>query len=278
MISGNDYDCNVFASFLPDDETAPVTIVGQHQPNRDNSQVTRVLITNSFYSFIVRQFFTTFPNVHTYSYTQSTHPLRIQQNAFLDVTSLRTVSITGTPLSVLNDHAFQGAINLETVNLASNQLTTVLQFAFAGLTNLVNIELSGNQITLISDSALRQLPNLQSLSVNQNSLTRIPGNLLLTNPALLVFQASHNQITEIGRRFLDPVPNLNLLNLESNGCVNSQWSGIGVIGGPSKDDIRFQLNDCFNNYGGPQEMKEFYLELRGNLRLYDEEFNFIGAI
>lgn len=279
LISGADYDCNVLTSFIPDDETVQIQILGQHQPNRDNSQVTRVLITNSFHPFIVRQFFSTFPNIHTYSYSQSTSPFRIQLAAFIDSPpSLRTISITGTPLAILNDHAFQGATNLETINLGFNQLTTIPQFALGGLSNLLNIELSGNQITSISDSALRQLPNLQSLTLNQNQLTRVSGNFLLTNPQLLVFQASNNNITEIGRRFLDPVANLNVLNLDGNECISQSWSGIGGIGGPTKDDIRGHLNVCFDNYGGATELKEFYLELRGNIRLYDEDFNFIGSI
>lgn len=255
-----------------------IDITGQHQIGQNNNQVTRVFINNSFHPFIVRAFFTTFPNLHTYTYAQSTSPFRIQPNAFLNTPNLRTVSITGTPLSVVNNHAFQGATNLQTLNLDSNQLTTILQFAFGGLPDLLNINLSGNNINLISDSALRQQTLLQNFFINQNLLTRIPGNLLLTNSQLFVFQANQNSIMEIGRRFLDPVPNLNVLSLSNNQCVNQDWNGIGVGGGPTKDDIRGHLNICFNNYGGPTELKEFYLELRGNLRLYDYDGNFIGSI
>jgi len=277
-ISGGDYDCSVTFSFVPDNENADIQVTGQHQVGQGNNQVTRVFISNSFHPFIVRAFFDTFPNLHTFAYTQSTSPLRIQHNAFLNTLNLRTISITGTPLAIINNHAFQGATNLETLNLDSNQLTTILQFAFGGLPNLLNINLSGNNINLISDSALRQQTLLQNFLINQNALIRIPGNLLLTNSQLFVFQASQNAVAEIGRRFLDPVPNLNVLGLSNNLCVSQDWNGIGVGGGPTKDDIRVHLNTCFNNYGGPTEMKEFFMELRGNLRLFDYEGNYIGSI
>lgn len=277
-VSGGDYDCNVLFSVVPDDENALIQVTGQHQIGRDDNQVTRVFINNSFHPFIVRAFFTTFPNLHTYGYAQSTSPFRIQPNAFLNTPGLRTVSITGTPLTNINNHAFQGASNLETLNLDSNQLTTIPQFAFSGLAGLLNINLSGNNINLISDSSLRQQTLLQNFLINFNSLTRIPGNLLLTNSQLFVFEANQNNVTEIGRRFLDPVPNLSVLGLSNNVCVNQNWNGIGVGGGPTKDDIRGHLNTCFMNYGGPTEMKEFYMELRGILRLFDIDGNYIGSI
>lgn len=231
------------SSFIPDDENTQFNIIGNHQPNRNNDHVTRVFITNSFHSFVVRQFFYTFQNLQTYSYTLSTSPFRIQANAFLNATNLRTISISGTPLSVLNNHAFQGASNLETLTLAGNQLTTITQFAFAGLPNLLSIDITANQITSISDSALRQNTLLQNFNANLNDLTRIPGNLLLTNGNLLTFQASNNNVTEIGRRFLDPVPYLNVLNLNNNQCVSQQWNNIGGTGGPTKDDIRGHLSE-----------------------------------
>lgn len=263
---------------MPDDETAQVQITGVHQPGRNNDQVTRVFITNSFHTFVVREFFRTFANLHTYSYTQSTTPFRIQPNAFVDLPLLRSISVTGTPLASLFNHNFQGASNLQTLNLANNQLTSISQFAFGNLPTLLSIDISGNRISTISDSALRQQTLLQNLNLNENSLVRVPGNLLLTNTNLLTFQAATNNITEIGRRFLDPVTSLTLLNLSGNRCISQQWNGIGGTGGPTKDYIRGHLNTCFNNYGGATEMKEFYMELRGNMRLYDKDGNFIGAI
>lgn len=213
--------------------------------------------------------------MNTYEYSTTLHPLRIQPNAFFNTPNLRTIAITSTPLAVVNNNAFLGATNLETLNLASNQIGTIPQFMLSGVTTLINIDLRGNNISTISDTFLRQQGYLQSFSIAQNYLTRVPGNLVLTNVNLLSFDASFNQINELGRRFLDPVTQLQLLDLTNNACVSNQWTNIGGIGGPTKDDIRGQLDTCFNNYGGSDKEKEWILELRGNLRLFDEYGNWI---
>lgn len=148
----------------------------------------------------------------------------------------------------------------------------------SGVNTLVDINLSNNQIVTISDTVLRQQPNLVTFNINNNQLVRVPGNLVLTNTNLLNFHAANNLIEEMGRRFLDPVVNLNTLNLSNNRCVNSQWGNIGGPGGPTKDAIRQQLETCFTNYGGPIDQKEFVMELRGTIRLYDEYGNPIITI
>ena len=160
---------------------------------------------------------------------------------------------------------------METLNLNGNSISVVSDFMFSGANALRNVDLSFNNINQISDTALRPLVNLTILNLNNNQIRRIPGNLVLTNTQLTNFYANNNQINEMGRRFLDPVINLNSLQLANNLCINGNWVNIGVPGGPTKNQIRTLLESCFVNYGGPTEQQNFFLELRGSLRLYDLE-------
>lgn len=244
-----------------------------------DAHVTRVFITNSQISFVIRTIFTTFVNLREYHFTNSNVPTRIQPNAFQFASSLHQITFSFTLLHTINPNAFQGANNLLRLELNNNQITALPAGALNGLSSLTHADFSANAITTIHDQFTRPVSQLQTLIINSNQIQRLPNTLLITNPNLIVLSATNNQIYQIGRSFLDNLRALTTLNLSANTCISQNWSNIGGVGGPTKDGIRASLTTCFNNYvSGPVEMRDFGLQLRGSMILYDEEGNLIGRL
>jgi hypothetical protein len=277
-VVGANYDCVLASLFIPDNEQLTFTVGGIHQPGLTNVNVTRVIITNSLVPFVITQFFTTFPGLQQYHYTDSFNPTRVQNNAFLSGSNLQEITIARTTGLVVFPNSFSGANALLRLNLQSNMLADVPQGLLTGLTQLQWIDFSNNQIQSVAEVFLRGQTQVTTINLNNNLLTRIPNTLLNSNIMLSSFSAQTNRIYQIGSRFLDNLNSLTTLSLSGNECISQNWSNIGGTGGPSKDAINQALATCFNNYLGGGNWRNYGFQLRGTARLYDEDNNLVGQL
>lgn len=136
------------------------------------------------------------------------------QLSFLSgMTALKTLQITGTPVSDGEMEIIGTLTALEKLTLSSCSLSSVSPLS--GLTELTYLDLSGNaigNITALSSmaklqelnmqrnalqdiSALSQCALLQSLNISYNSVTTLSG--ISSLPVLSVLNAGHNQIADL---------------------------------------------------------------------------------
>lgn len=271
------YECFLNAVTIPDNELWNFIFTGIHLPGQTNAQVTRLNIQGSRSYFIVRQAFTTFPNLRVYSFTAPTagNVMRFQPDAFLNANNLEQIVINGAGLNNVSANALVGAPNLQILNLQNNALTvlpsTLLDLSY----RLVTINLMQNQLTEIHQTFFSRATNLTNINLNNNQLTSLPQVLLSQTRLIVQFHAQSNQINAIGRRFLDGLTALTTLNLLGNTCVSQNFANINP---GNINDVHTALQNCYNNYGGGAEPRSFRMNLRGTMTLWREDGTLVGRL
>ena len=151
------------------------------------------------------------------------------------LTQLKSLTISGSPLSatdlsiiaglpsleeltlrecsLINISGLAGASHLKTLDLSNNAIKDLSPLSF--LSNLTSLNVSSNALTSLSP--LSALENLAVLDVSYNSLVSILP--LSTCPKLCILSATNNQIAEIPV-FDDPTV-LNFLNLNNNSISDA---------------------------------------------------------
>lgn len=280
VISSALYSCHLIGVSVADNENADIIIGGNHLPTRTNNDVRRVFISfPSNIPFIIRQLFTTFPNVGDFQIVNG-GLTRIQSNAFADARNLRTVDITAClQFRAVHSNAFSGATGLVNLDLDVNRVETIHESAFEGLRLLQSLVLNSNQIRDLPRNIFRSLTTLRVLILSTNQLETLDGTLLSDNRQLTHLDLGWNQINAIGRNFVDNLLSLRSFDTERNICVSQHF----VIAGPvTLETVRNGLATCFNNSddlittatpptaptGVPDDnTRRFILELRGPLTL-----------
>lgn len=244
------YSCVITGIQVPDDENANIVIGGQHQPGRTNADVQRVRLLDTFIPFVIKQFFTTFPNVDLFDAWNS-GLTRIQSYAFANATSLRFAYIRATfRLTTVEANAFTGATNLDHIDIFNNRIETVHETAFTGLTNLRFLYMDQNLIVELPANLFRSLTSLEMLWLSDNQLQTLDGRLLENSSRLWIMTVSFNRINAIGRNFFDNLPALVSFAAFQNVCVNNSWSLGGTI---TIDTVRTALTACFDNFDAQRQ-------------------------
>lgn len=288
MFTNGLYSCHLFEVSVPDNDNANIILGGSHLVGFGNGNVNAVFIITSEIPFIISQMFTTFPNLNTLVILTGGLS-RIQPNAFANAQNLRFLQIEQTPtLRNLPANAFLGASGVTSLLIFQTQLDTIHSDAFNGLGALTFLDLTQNQLWSFPNDVFRPLVSLQNLLLQNNVLQTLNGNLLAANSELLVVNLANNQINAIERNFLDGMPQLFVFNANSNICVSQQWVTGGAV---TIDTIRQGLSTCFDNFETVTtdppvtteepgttdipdgEVKRYFLELRGTLRILDEDDN-----
>ncbi|KAG5678396.1 hypothetical protein PVAND_008073 [Polypedilum vanderplanki] len=273
VAEGPNYDCRLSGIFIGDNEAQTFNIGGVHLPQRDNTHVTRVIISSSFVPFVIREFFTTFVNLQQYHYIDSSFQTRVQNNAFQNAANLVEITIARTNGLTVYPNAFLGAVALQRLFLQQNQISEIPQNLIMANPNITAVDFSNNAIPLINEQFFRPQQQMLSINLNNNLLTRLPNRLLEGKTNLVIFNAQNNNITAIGSRFLFGLNSLTTLSLGGNDCINADWNNIGT--GTTKDQVNTQLETCFNNYSPGLEWRDYRVRIRGSFRMYDEDGNLI---
>lgn len=244
FIDGTNYDCLIDSASTPLLPTAIINFYGVHQSGRTNSNVTRLLITNSLMPMIIRSAFMTFPNLREYSFRNAfrTNIKRIQSQGFANVTGLQTVTIVNGNLAMIGSNAFLGSPTITQLNLQNNHLEDLPNDLLSPLSQLVQIDLSNNFITNIQQNFFSG--QVAIINLNNNRITRLSGIIFGNRASLTQFHAQHNGIVAIGNQFLSGnMPNLRELNLMGNQCINNNWNNVNI--GTSIPVINNALAQCF---------------------------------
>lgn len=244
LVSGGFYTCQIDGQSVPENENLQFLIGGRHLQGNNNNDVLWVQIFDSSIPFIIREIFTTFPNL-MHLHISATGLKNLRSGDFTNARNLLSITITGAnPLNTIPPNAFIGASNLSHLEVWRGQITTINEGAFNGLGNLSTLRLENNTIAELHPNVFSPLISLERLTLNENLLEFLDGKLLENNRRLIQFWARLNRIDAIGRTLFDntQVGNLDML---ANVCVG-YWiiSGEGPLSRWSLNDT---LGRCFEN-------------------------------
>ncbi|MDE0075100.1 MAG: leucine-rich repeat protein [Gammaproteobacteria bacterium] len=136
---------------------------------------------------------------------------------FAGLSSLRELTITDNPLTVLQDEMFAGLRSLETLWLFNNRLITLPRAAFFELSELTELRLTNNLLSSLEEGMFIGLATLQSLHLNGNRLTSLPDRVFAGMPVLEEMHLARNQLRSITREAFSGLPLLRRLFLYENG-------------------------------------------------------------
>lgn len=109
--------------------------------------------------------------------------------------TLQTLTISGTAMSYLPDHAlFSLSSNLLFVSLADNQLEFISRDAFTKLITVQTLDLSGNMLHRIHGGLFYSLINLQRLDLSHNQLYSVSSSNFLGLNNLIELNLDSNDI------------------------------------------------------------------------------------
>jgi len=90
---------------------------------------------------------------------------------------------------------------------------------FADLLSLETLDLSQNEISEINPYDFFFMRSLTFLNMSYNQLKRLNEDIFTQNGALINLQLDHNEIRHVEKHSLDPLVNLQILNLNNNKLV-----------------------------------------------------------
>ena len=135
---------------------------------------------------------------------------------FAGLSSLKELTITDNPLTVLQDEMFAGLRSLQTLWLFNNRLTTLPRAAFFELSELTELRLTNNLLSSLEEGMFIGLSTLQSLHLNGNRLTSLPDRVFAGMPVLEEMHLARNQLRSITREAFSGLPLLRRLFLYEN--------------------------------------------------------------
>jgi len=261
--SNSFYRCVAREFLITQNGTQTTVIVGNHLPNMTNLDVNQVEIFNQPIPFVIREFFTTFPNLDTL-FIFGGLLQRIQDDAFAFAQNLTLIAIFNIPIRVLPANFLAGTKiqNFQISNCA--ELEKIDQNAFYGLNTLEDIHIRNTRIKFIPENVFSTLPNLLRVSLQDNPIQTLPSEIFHNNFRLRIISLFNNRINAIGRNLVENfvnLPDLGTFSLNGNVCANSGFIAANI---PA---IHEALQDCYRNY---VQRRHFELELQGSLVIRDE--------
>lgn len=246
--------------------------IGEHIDGFTHHSVTRVYFTSGTnISHVLTEIFEAFPNLEDFSMLSLGLP-RIQEGAFDDAGNLIALSINDNLLTELESNRFVTLSRLLHLDLGHNRIETIHSDAFNMLISLQNLFLGNNRLQNLEVGTFTQLPALRSIFLNTIQLRSIDGRLFASNTEMSKVFIYNSEINAIGNDFLDNLPQLSIIDLRGNDCIDAAFS---IDEDNTIDMIRPRFSQCFTNFNGNNETKTFVIELRGSLILRDENGNIV---
>lgn len=249
------------------DRSRQVTVGGFHLSGNTNNDVRFLRIELSHTPFIIRELFTSFPNLEGLEIMFS--DLReISNESFANALNLKYLNIRNNPIRRIEANVFNAMRNLEVLNLWWNtDLDYVSEDAFTGLESLIDLQIISSDIPFVLPRTFRPLTSLRFLELAQNKLGYIDSRWFSTNRQLTQLRMNSNSIDAIHPSLLD-LPELTSIFLQGNTCVSNVFF---ITDNISRENVRIALLPCFDNY--PTRKRRFVLDVEGDVTFINEDGN-----
>ena len=122
-----------------------------------------------------------------------------------------------------------------------SQLVEINAEMFEEMDNLEKLYLGANKLTSVPLNAFMKLTKLKYIQLGYNQIEELPNGLLKNNVNLETIGLYQNKLKFIGSTLFDGLTKLDYVDLESNVCINKEYTGSTTIT-KMKKDIKAQ---CF---------------------------------
>ncbi|KAG5666389.1 hypothetical protein PVAND_014418 [Polypedilum vanderplanki] len=195
-------------------------------------------------------------------------------NAFDGLTNLRTLVISGNPMSELPNNIFASLQNLIYLGMANCRFRNINPVWYEPLINLETLMLDQNRILDLPVNAFNFLTNLKTLYVSENNLRELNvdsfGVAALSSMTSLL--ASFNEITAIDPNFIDVGGNFEFIYLAENQCTQENI----YFNELEREDIHRRLAPCYDNFEAESISCNYVMNQDNNYSCMMQIFNPIG--
>jgi Leucine-rich repeat (LRR) protein len=153
--------------------------------------------------------------------------------------------ISDNKLTNLTEFAFRDYRFLEYLNLCENEIVLVNSGAFHGLASLKKIDLSCNNLNYIAPSIFSDNPVLETVSFRGNPLAYFPDSSpILASLSIISLDLSSCTLTSVNSDTFSQLPNLRILNLNSNRLREFSLDILNTLTGVSNVDLGNNMWKC----------------------------------
>jgi Leucine-rich repeat (LRR) protein len=199
----------------------------------------------------------------------------IESHTFGDLSQLRFFYLGDNPIEAISGDAFASLSSVDLIVLDNCGIKTLPAGLFGGLNELRNLHLGNNDIERLEPGekilnlinfyfiliyfikflfiflGIFSSPSLVNIHMVNNRLSVIDSRHFTSTdgslgplPILNIIELNSNRITAIDPLFFDSSPNLNLLALGGNLCIDENFWGVWI----NRDVVREQLSECFQGW------------------------------
>jgi Leucine-rich repeat (LRR) protein len=252
-----------------------VIIEGQHEANRNNSDVLNVVFEDSEINRLPSNLFQLFPNMVAIQATNGS-VTAITPMDFIFAPAIEAVVVTNNDIRNLTGSPFWGRPRVVHLNLYSNNIEFIAQGFFTGLVNLRYLSLGGNQLTSLAPQIFAPLAGLRTLLASFNQIASLSPQMFSTNRQLEIVAFEFNNINALGEGIFDNLPSLEFIGLLGNECVNEEFE-LGET--RTVEDVNEVLVPCFESFvPEPPRRRQLVFELRGNMTLNNDDGSEIANV
>ncbi|CAH1162913.1 unnamed protein product [Phaedon cochleariae] len=142
--------------------------------------------------------------------------IKLEPQAFRNVTSLRTVTMEMNNLKEIPKDVFNLVPTIRNLHLAKNKIDFIASGAFSNIKSLIWIDLADNALLYWNRDWFENCPHLQAINFNSNKISIIPRRAFASLPKLSVIDLGDNKITTIQPEAFLNVESLSYLYLQGN--------------------------------------------------------------
>ncbi|XP_061197974.1 insulin-like growth factor-binding protein complex acid labile subunit [Saccostrea echinata] len=186
-------------------------------------------------------------------YLNGNQILALEENAFVNLVSLKNLYLGGNKISEVNKFAFRGLVGLQKLHLVSNSISSLAAELFAPFGRLISLELNKNNLKTIQNSPdiFSYMTSLLYLSLSENSCSSLPlvsfkhlqslkylfldgndlGNVIESDASGTLFSGLHKLETlSLSTNFLHTLPSQLFKDLTSLQTLNMKRNRISSWG------------------------------------------------
>lgn len=147
----------------------------------------------------------------------------IASDAFKDLVGLEELNLGDNRIQFLGKNTFATLKSLKWLYLNDNKIQILHPQTFGSLVKVELISLIQNIISAVDENAFKNSTKLKELYLTGNKLETIPKNLFKENLRLVYVFLGINNIKFIDGRMFDQLPNLKLVDLKDNFCIDQHY-------------------------------------------------------
>lgn len=253
---------------------------GQHEANRVNADVQRVVFRQSQLSTIPSSLFDVFTNVQIVE-ADNVGINRLNVGTLRNCNHLNELILPNNLISRLDNGVFKNCPSILRLNLFNNQLNHIGEIVFSDTPSINSLSLSNNRLVELPERVFQNAGSLRSISLFGNQISKISSNLFRGNPALTSISLDHNQLTNIPEGTFSDLflASLSLSNNLISTIGRGAFARVGALstgsGGLdlSHNRITRLSSEIFN--GTPSNLVSFNIRNNGLIAIERNFFDFI---